>query len=191
MLLASGTIGAYIGDYMTTYAIATLHMPSNVAFAATVVVGLCGVLLDLVSGALSDRFGRKPVMLIPGVLLLVSILPAFYALSHYRTTAILLATTAVLSSLLALSAVPMLVWITESLPPAIRSGSVAVIYAVSISAFGGTTQYAITWLLKATGNPLAPAWYWTAALVVGIAAMCATRESAPRKTGARTLRDVT
>jgi MHS family citrate/tricarballylate:H+ symporter-like MFS transporter len=181
LLLASATIGAYIGDYMTTYAIATLHMPASVAFAATVVVGLCGVLLDLVSGALSDRIGRKPMMLIPGVLLLVSILPAFYAISHYRTTATLLGATAVLSSLLVLSAVPMVVWITESLPPAIRSGSVAVIYAVSISTFGGTTQYAITWLLKATGNPLAPAWYWTAALVVGIAAMCATRESAPRK----------
>ena len=96
--------------------------------------------------------------------------------------------TAVLSSLLALSAVPMVVWITESLPAAIRSGSVAVIYAVSISTFGGTTQYVITWLMRATGNPLAPAWYWTAALVVGIAAMCATRESAPRKTARLTER---
>jgi MFS transporter, MHS family, citrate/tricarballylate:H+ symporter len=182
MLLASGTIGAYIGDYMTTYAIATLHMPASVAFAATVVVGLCGVALDLVSGALSDRFGRKPMMLIPGVLLLVSILPAFYAISRYRTLATLLAATAVLSSLLVLSSVPMLVWITESLPAAIRSGSVAVIYAVSISTFGGTTQYTVTWLMKATGNPLAPAWYWSAALVVGIAAICATRESAPSKT---------
>jgi MFS family permease len=182
MLLASATIGAYIGDYMTTYAIATLHMPANIAFAATVVVGLCGVVFDLVSGALSDRIGRKRMMLIPGVLLLVSILPAFYAISHYRTTTVLLGATAVLASLLNLSAVPMVVWITESLPAAIRSGSVAVIYAVSISTFGGTTQYAITWLMKATGNPLAPAWYWTAALVVGIAAMCATPESAPRKT---------
>jgi MHS family citrate/tricarballylate:H+ symporter-like MFS transporter len=181
MLLASGTIGSYIGEYMTTFAIATLHMPANAAFAATVVVGLCGVLLDLVSGALSDRIGRKQMMLLPSVLLLVSILPAFYAISHHRTTATLLGATAVLSSLLALSTVPMIVWITESLPASIRSGSVAVIYAVSIAAFGGTTQYAITWLIRASGNPLAPAWYWTAALAVGIAAMCATRESAPRK----------
>jgi MFS transporter, MHS family, citrate/tricarballylate:H+ symporter len=42
LLLASATIGTYILGYMTTYAIATLHMPGNVAFAATVVVGLCG-----------------------------------------------------------------------------------------------------------------------------------------------------
>jgi len=181
LLLGSSTIGNYILDYMTTYAIATLNMPSNVAFAATVVVGLCGVLWDLVGGALSDRFGRKRTMLVPGVLLLVSILPAFYVISHYQTTGMLLGVTAVLSSLAALSAVPMIVWITESLPAAIRSGSVAVIYAVSISTFGGTTQYTITILMKATGNPLAPAWYWTAALMIGIAAMCLTGESAPRK----------
>jgi MFS transporter, MHS family, citrate/tricarballylate:H+ symporter len=181
LLLASGTIGNYILAYMTTYAIATLQMPGSVAFAATIVVGLSGVLLDLVSGMLSDRFGRKPTMLIPGVLLLMSILPAFYAISHYRTMGTLLAATALLSSLLSLGAGPMVVWITESLPAAIRSGSVAVIYAVSISTFGGTTQYVITWLMKATGNPLAPAWYWTAALIIGIAAMCAVRESAPRK----------
>jgi MFS transporter, MHS family, citrate/tricarballylate:H+ symporter len=181
MLLANGTIGAYTTDYMTTYAIATLHMRANVAFAATIVVGLSGVVFDLVSGALSDRIGRKPMMLIPGVLLLVSILPAFYVISHYRTTATLLGATTVLASLTALSSCPVIIWLTESFPVRIRSGSVAIIYAFSIALFGGTTQFTITWLIKATGNPLAPAWYWTAAAIVGIAAMSATRESAPRK----------
>jgi MHS family citrate/tricarballylate:H+ symporter-like MFS transporter len=181
LLLGSATIGAYILDYMTTYAITTLHMPANVAFAATVVVGLCGVFLDLVGGVLSDRFGRKAATLVPGALLLVSILPAFYAILHYRSTAALLGVTAVLASLGTLFGTPMIVWITESLPTAIRSGSVAVIYAVAISAFGGTTQYAVTWLMKATGSPLAPAWYWSGALAVGLTAMCVARESAPRK----------
>lgn len=181
LLLASGTIGGYIQDYMTTYAISTLRMPANIAFAATMVVGLCGVVFDLPSGALSDRFGRKRMMLIPGILLLLSILPAFYIISRYRTMPTLLGAIAVLASLSSLWTVPAIVWITESLPAAIRSGSVAIIYAVSISVFGGTTQYAITWLLRATGNPIAPAWYWTVSLVVGIAAMCATRESAPSR----------
>jgi MFS family permease len=182
MLLASGTIGTYIRSYMTTYAIATLHMHTSVAFAATIVVGLCGVTFDLVIGALTDRIGRKPVMLSGGALLLVSVLPAFYVISHYRTTATLLGATAVLSIFASLSISPIIVWLTESLPAAIRSGGVAVIYAVSIATFGGSTQYAVTWLIRKTGNPMAPAWYWMAALIVGVSAMIAARESAPCKT---------
>jgi MFS family permease len=181
MMLASGTIGTYIRTYITTYAIATLHMPANVSFAATIVVGLCGIAFSLLSGTLSDRFGRKPVILIPGVLSLITILPAFYVIEHYRTTATLLGATAVMSTLSALSICPMITWLTESLPAPVRSGGVAIIYAVSIAGFGGTTQYVVTWLIKATGNPLAPAWYWTVASIVGLAAAIAARESAPCK----------
>lgn len=179
LLIACGTISIYINGYMTTYAIATLHMRANVSFAATVVVGLCGVLFNLLSGILSDRVGRKPMMVISGALLLVSILPAFFVITHYRTPATLLGATAVLSSLGAFAAVPAIVWLTESLPIAIRSGGVAVVYAGSVALFGGTAQYVVTWLIKVTGNPLAPAWYWTAAAIVGLSAALSTRESAP------------
>lgn len=182
MLLGSGTIGTYIGNYLTTYAIASLHMPTNVAFAATVVFGLCGVAIDLAGGALSDRVGRKPVMIVFGVLLLVCILPAFHAIARYRTSAALLGATALLSLLLDLAVVPMITWLTESLPPGIRSGGVGVVYAFAIATFGGTTQYVVTWLIKVTGSPLAPAWYWTGAAIVGLAGMLCVRETAPLKT---------
>lgn len=181
ILLASGTIGTYVSDYMTTYAISTLHMPANIAFSATVVIGLCGVTFDLLSGILSDRFGRKPTMLVPGILLLLAIIPSFYFINYYHTTASLLIATAVLYTLAALSTGPFLIWLTESLPAGIRSGGVAVVYAVSIALFGGTTQLIITWLIKVTRSPEAPAWYWAGAALVGIGAMLATHESAPRK----------
>lgn len=181
MLLASATVGFYIQTYMTTYAIVTLHMRANVAFAATIVVGLCGVAFVLVSGDLSDRVGRRSMMLVPGVLLLVSILPAFYLIAHYRTTAILLGATAVLSSLWALYSCPIVIWLTESLPVGIRSGGVGVVYAVSIATFGGTTQYAVTWLIKLTGKPLVPGSYWTLAMLIGLVAVIAARETSPSK----------
>lgn len=185
MLLGSGTIGTYVSTYMTTYAIATLHLPAKIAFAPTVVVGLCGVTFDLLSGALSDRVGRKPVMLVPGVLLLILIFPAFYLISRYRTMATLVSETAVLATLLDFSVVPMITWLTESLPASIRSAGVAVVYACAIATFGGTTQYIVTWFIKVTGNPLAPAWYWMGAAAVGLAGILLTDESAPHKIARR------
>jgi MFS family permease len=183
LLLANATIGTYIRTYLTTYAIATLHMPANIAFAATIVNGIVGIAFGLWSGALSDRFGRKPVMLIPSIILLVAIFPAFFVIAHYRTAATLLSATAVLSALSSLSIIPMITWLTESFPPALRSRGVAIVYAVSIATFGGTTQYAVAWLIKDTGNTLAPAWYWTVAAIVGLAAVLATQETAPAKAG--------
>jgi MHS family citrate/tricarballylate:H+ symporter-like MFS transporter len=180
LLIASGTIGNYTALYMTTYAIATLHMRTSVAFGATIVIGVTGVALDLVSGALSDRVGRRPMMLLFGSLLLLSILPAYHAINRYPTTAVLLGAIAVMSSLLQLSAVPSIIWLTESLPAAIRSSGVSIVYALAIALFGGTAQYTVTWLIKATGNPLAPAWYWVMAAAMGLVAMLLARESAPR-----------
>ena len=180
LLIASGTIGNYTALYMTTYAIATLHMRTNVAFGATIVIGVTGVALDLVSGALSDRIGRKPMMLVFGSLLLLSIFPAYHAINRYPTTAVLLGAIAVMSSLLQFSAGPSIIWLTESLPASIRSSGVSIVYALAIALFGGTAQYSVTWLIKATGNPLAPAWYWMVAAAMGLVAMLFARESAPR-----------
>ena len=79
----------------------------------------------------------------------------------------------------AVSSVPVIVTITEQLPEHIRSGAVATIYAFAISIFGGSTQFVIKLLIDHTGNPLAPAWYWTGAAIVGLIAMVLVRESAP------------
>jgi MHS family citrate/tricarballylate:H+ symporter-like MFS transporter len=180
-MLANGTIGTYVRGYLTTYAFTTLHMKSNIAFAATAVNGLVGIGFGLWSGVLSDRAGRKPPMVIGSALLLALIFPSFYVMAHFRSAATLLGATAVLSALSSFSIIPMITWLTESMPAQIRSGGVAITYALSITIFGGTTQYAVAWLIKQTGSPLAPAWYWTVAAIVGLVAVIAARESAPAK----------
>ena len=180
-LLAYATIGTYSGNFATTYAISTLHLKASVSFAGTIVVGLTGVVFGLFMGTLSDRIGRKPVMMVPAILLLCSILPAFHLILRYRTAFAFLAAYGVLSTLRAMSVGSIITWLTESLPPTLRSGGVALIYAVSISVFGGSTQFVLAWLIKITGSPLAPAYYWTAATLIGLLAMLAAHESAPVK----------
>lgn len=181
MMLTAGTIGSYTLNYMTTYALDTLHLPATISFSLIILNGGVSMIFEVMSGWLSDKFGRKPVMIVPAVLLLLSILPCFWVISHTRSLAALYAAETVMAIFASVAAMPVIVTITETLPPHIRSGAVATIYAFAISIFGGSTQFVIKLLIDRTGNPLAPAYYWTAAAALGLIAMTLVVESAPSK----------
>jgi len=182
-MLAAATTTNYILDYLTTYAGSTLGMPANLALGATAVVGLCGFVCDPISGWLSDRFGRKPVMIVPWIVLLLAIFPSFWLLANLRTGAALYGASVMLAVASTLSSATVLVTITESLPHHVRSGSLSLIYAISISIFGGSTQFMVNWLTHVTGNTLAPAWYMVGGVAVGLTAILLMPETAPIKTG--------
>lgn len=180
-MLAAATIANYVLVYLGTYAKNTLGIAQTSAFASTMLVGLGGVLCDPLSGWLSDRYGRRPVMIVPAVLLLLVVLPAFWAIVHHPTPAMLYAVSTILACMLDLSTGTILVAVAEALPRQRRAGGFALIYAFAISVFGGSTQFIVAWLIRTTGDPLTPAYYLIAALAAGIGAMIATRETAPGK----------
>jgi MHS family citrate/tricarballylate:H+ symporter-like MFS transporter len=80
-----------------------------------------------------------------------------------------------------LSSATIIVAITESLPRRVRSSGIAIIYALAISVFGGCAQFFVAWLIRATGNPLAPAWYMFCGVMIGIVALLGLPETAPIK----------
>jgi MHS family citrate/tricarballylate:H+ symporter-like MFS transporter len=181
-LLSCGTVCGYVLFYMATYAITTLHMPANVAFGSLVVGTSCGIIVEPVSGWLSDRFGRRPIAFLSWTLLLVATFPMFLLVSQVRTPATLFLCTASLGSFLVLGNAPILTSLGESFPKRMRSGLLAIIYAGAVSVFGGTTQFVVAWLISITGNPLVPAWYMAAAALIGLACMALLPETAPRAT---------
>jgi MFS family permease len=184
LMLMATTICSYVLNYITTYAQDQLHMAADLAFGATVVSGLCGVTADPLSGLLSDRIGRRPVMLGGVALLIVLVLPIYVAMNaHLGGIAMFYVVTAVLNLVAPFFTAPALITLTEALPKSVRSGVLATLYAVAISTFGGTTQVTVKYLTDLTGSPLAPAWYLTGALIVGAVAMLLVRETAPVRTG--------
>jgi MFS transporter, MHS family, citrate/tricarballylate:H+ symporter len=184
VMLSCGTIGSYVLEYLTTYALNTLHLPASVSFGLVVVTSICAIVFDPISGALSDRYGRRRIITTGYALTLLSVFPAFWIVNHYPSPWIVYSTMGLIAALFALATPPVLVALTEALPRKIRAGVVATTYAFAISVFGGSTQFVIAWLTQRTGNPLAPAWYWMGALLLGLAAASLMPETAPERSGA-------
>jgi MHS family citrate/tricarballylate:H+ symporter-like MFS transporter len=181
-VLAAGTIGTYVLNYTATFAQHTLHMSPNVSFLASTVGSIGGVGAGLFGGWLSDRIGRRPVMIWPSLVHFMLILPIYFWITEARSALALIAGTTILGVLGGAGAGAFYVAVTETLPKRIRGGAFAIVYAVSIALFGGTTQLVITWLIHVTGSPMAPAWYLVGAGAIGLVARWLIVESAPVKT---------
>jgi len=178
-MIMSFTTSTYVLLYMTTYASQTLHMSPAAAFGGSVANGVTGFAFALIGGALSDRFGRKPVMITARLLFLLATFPAFVLMVRNHDALTLVLGVGLLSALSSTSVGVAIVSLTESLSKGVRSAGLAVVYAVGVSVFGGVAQPYVTWLIKATGSPMAPAWYLMAAAGIGIVAMSFMRESRP------------
>jgi MFS family permease len=187
MILASGTISTYVTQYMTTYAQNTLHVASSLAFTVSLVSNGLSIAGALLGGWLADRYGRKPVLVWPQLVTLLATYPTFLWIVHAPGAMSLLLGFGVLSLIGSIPFTAFYATFAEALPQSIRGGVFATVYAVAIATFGGTAQLVVTWLLHISGNPLAPAWYLLLAAVVGLAAMSLLPETAPIKTGNKSL----
>jgi MFS transporter, MHS family, citrate/tricarballylate:H+ symporter len=185
LMTAGATIATYTFNYLNIFATRNLGMSPALAFGAVAVAGTCGTIFNPVGGWLSDRFGRKPVMIGAFGLLCVVGTPCFLLISDLRTPAALYGCAALMATLLALGLPAIMASLGENLPPQMRSGGIGIVYAVAVAIFGGTASFVVAWLIDVTGSPLAPAWYMSGALVLGLCAMLAVRESAPIKTGVK------
>jgi len=185
VVLASGTIGTYIFNYLTTFAQNTLHMSPTIAFAATASQNLIGLVAVLFGGWLSDRIGRRPVMIYPRLAFLLLLYPMFRWMVDAHSALALILGSSLLSCLGSISGGAFYAALSESLPKRIRGGTFATIYAASVAVFGGTTQLVVTWLIHVTGDPMAPSYYWLVSATLGTFAIMAILESAPARSTAK------
>lgn len=168
MMILSGTIPTYVGQYLSTYALTVLHLGARFAFVAPVATGCATLGFALAGGAASDRIGVFPVMLWPRVALLLVSIPVFLLATRVPGLATLVVASVAVAGLNAACIAAGLCALARALPMGGRSTGIGVIYAVGVSVFGGSTQFVVTALLGWTHDSLSPAYYLVAANAVGV-----------------------
>ncbi|MDX7951615.1 MFS transporter [Lichenihabitans sp. Uapishka_5] len=170
LVIAASTVSNAVGTNMPVYAQATLGLTETVSTAVPIALGLASILFPLLGGWLADRVGRRPVMIWPRAVILLAAVPAFAWLVHRPTAVNVYLVTFLFSALSSINAAAIIVGIPESLPRALRSTGLSIVYALSVSIFGGSTNYLVNKLIAATGDKLAPAYYLAAFSLVGTVA---------------------
>ncbi len=170
-IVTSGTVMYYVVlIYMPTYAKTQLVIPLHDAFIAQVAGLLCLTVLTSLFGALSDRIGRRPLLLIACLLNFLLAYPLFAWLQAEPGLLRLTVMQICLCSVVAVAFGPLSTALAEQFPARIRSTGLAVAYNFAVMIFGGFAQLIVTWLIKTTGSPLAPAFYLMFGAVAGLVA---------------------
>lgn len=158
--VVGGTAAAYVVTfYMPTYAVRELGLPPPVALFGAALTGLLSFGLAPFVGRLSDRFGRKPLIIWSRIALVLLIYPGFLWLTVSPSPAVLFIVVGALSITLVVQTVPGITMLPEMFPKHVRASGMSLVYSVGVALFGGFSPFISTWLLNATGNKLAPAWY--------------------------------
>jgi MHS family proline/betaine transporter-like MFS transporter len=137
------------------------------------------LVLILPLASLSDRIGRKPMLIAGSVAFIVFGYPLFALLNSGSLAAAIAAHCglAAITSIYISTAVSTGV---EMFATAVRYSGFSIGYNVCVAAFGGTTPYLVTWLTAETDNALAPAFYLIVAAVISLATILTLRETAGR-----------
>ncbi len=173
LIISGGTISTYVFNYMNTYAVTSLHLPERIGTILTL-TGAAASIIGMAAGAALDRYGRHAILIGTRVLFVLMIYPGYRILTAPGATPVVIAgMNMLLNFVFSLGIGGLYAFLLEAFPKAVRSSGLAILYALAVTIFGGTTQFAVAWLIDITQNPLVPAWYQIVANVVSIAAIVA------------------
>jgi MHS family proline/betaine transporter-like MFS transporter len=172
------TVAYYISlVYMTGYLINIGGLPQPTAQLIGTVSLTAFVILIPFAGMLSDRIGRRPLLMASCIGFALLGYPFFQLASSGRGDLAFLAQF-LMVALLSLYAGSCPAAYAELFPTRVRYTALSIGYNVAVAIFGGFAPFIATWLIRETGNPLAPAFYVIAAAVITLVVLTRIRETA-------------
>jgi MFS family permease len=176
MLATMTTVSFYmITAYTPTFGNAVLHLANLDSLIVTLCVGASNLFWLPVMGALSDRLGRRPLLVTCTTLMLVTAYPVMLWLVHNPSFSRLLAVELWLSFLFGSYNGAMVVFLTEIMPISVRTSGFALAYSLATAIFGGFTPAISTYLIHVTGNRAVPGIWLSLAAACGLVASILAR----------------
>ncbi|HIB9005194.1 TPA: MFS transporter [Raoultella ornithinolytica] len=163
---------------MPAYLQSSLHTGFNQALLIAVISNIGFAMTILPAGILSDKWGRRNVMVVAAVLLLILALPLLKILQAESSTLLVKALVVLVAGgLVGMLAGPGPAMLSEMFPTKVCYTGLGLAYSLSNAIFSGCAGLIITGLIKQTGNLDIPAYYVMATAVVSIFALMTLKKN--------------
>jgi MHS family proline/betaine transporter-like MFS transporter len=171
------TVAYYILlTYMPTYVSETLGLPLTQALLSNAIGLVVLMVLIPLTAALSDRIGRKPLLISFSALIALLTYPLFLLASTQVLFLIVLAQV-LFGVIISLFSGPGPAALVEMFPTNVRYSALGVSYNIAVAAFGGTAPFIATFLIDRTGSNFAPGFYLIAAAVITLIVVSTMKET--------------
>jgi len=165
-------IFVYVSSFLTTQ----IHFPEPKTMDINTINLLVLTAFIPVAGWLSDKFGRKPMLLTGNLALLLLAWPLFWLINHDQALLIFLGQ---------LGFALLIAWLSGANPAAqgelishrVRVSAFSMAYNICLAIFGGTTPLMAAYLIEQTHHNMAPAWYLIVMSVITLTAVFTIRET--------------
>jgi len=162
--------------YLPVFANQVLKVDLSLALAAAAIGSVVRAILTPPIGVLGDRIGRKAVIQTMNIGFLVLVYPMFLWMKTDPGFTSVLCTSVVAGVLMAMVAGAGPVMLTEQFPTRLRSTPVGIGYNISAAIFGGFAPFICTWLVRQTGDAIAPTYFLLGCALVSLLTVTQLRD---------------
>jgi MHS family citrate/tricarballylate:H+ symporter-like MFS transporter len=160
----------FVTVYTPTFGKSVLKLSTADALRVTLLVAVTNFIWNPIGGAVSDRIGRKPVLVTIACLALATAYPMLHWLVSAPTFGKLLAVQMMFSFYFGTYSGTMLGCLVEIVPKHVRTTCFSLAFALAAALFGTFTPFASTWLIDRTGDKASPGFWLMFAAALGIVA---------------------
>ena len=167
VVLMQGASFYVVFVWLSTYLKEIVQQPVSNPLLLNTIGLACLLPVIPLAGWLSDRFGRRALLMTAGIGILLCSWPLFIVFQGGDDGMILVGLV-IFALLIGMAQGPTPAMMTELFPPEVRLTGIGIGYNVTLALFGGTAPLISTWLISATGTTIAPAFYLMTAAAISL-----------------------